>query len=252
MHIVFPLFFTGTGTGRGVPTPKKNKGQTKNQGKKRLTGFPFFGVGYARRLWAWHPTSRGRQKKIDGPPRTFAKYQTHPPIIRLLFFLTFFFSTFLGVSRQGEFKNTIKIFLQKVHVENFFQNLDKIFDVSFSSTFFVLSRFRVFLSDGSSKPLQKTFCKKNRVEKFLQKNRPKIQNRLFLEFFLSRFWAFLDEGSSKTRLKNIDKINLALVLFRTLTHPPTTGVTDFFLAGPLPHLGTRSWLWDLSLRASSL
>jgi hypothetical protein len=33
--------------------------------------------------------------------------------------LTFFLSTFLGVFRQGEFKNTIKIFLQKVHVENF-------------------------------------------------------------------------------------------------------------------------------------
>jgi hypothetical protein len=107
----------------------------------------------------------------------------------------------LGVSRQGEFKNNIKIFLQKVHVENFFQHVTKKIDVSFSSTFFVLSRFRVFLSDGSSKTLQKTFCKKNRVEKFLQKIRPKIQNRFFLDFFLSRFWAFLDEGSSKTRLK---------------------------------------------------
>jgi hypothetical protein len=40
---------------------------------------------------------------------------------------------------------------------------------------------------------------KNRVEKFLQKIRPKVQNRLFLDFFLSRFWAFLGEGSSKTR-----------------------------------------------------
>jgi hypothetical protein len=53
----------------------------------------------------------------------------------------------------------------------------------------------VFLSDGSSKTLQKTFYKKNRVEKVLKKIRPKIQNRLFLDFFLSRFWAFLDEGS---------------------------------------------------------
>jgi hypothetical protein len=58
----------------------------------------------------------GRQKKIDGPPRTFAKSQTHPPAIRL-FFSLIFFSTFLGVSRQGEFKNTIQIFLQKIHVE---------------------------------------------------------------------------------------------------------------------------------------
>jgi hypothetical protein len=57
----------------------------------------------------------------------------------------------------------------------------KNFDDSFFSTFFVLSRFRVFLSDGSSKTLQKTFCKKNHVENILQKIRPKIQNRLFLE-----------------------------------------------------------------------
>jgi hypothetical protein len=77
--------------------------------------------------------------------------------------------------------------------KTFSKILTKQFDVSFSSTFFVLSRFRVFLSDGSSKTLQKTFCKK----------------------------------------KHIEKINLTLVLFRTLTHPPTTGVTDFFfLAAP--------------------
>jgi hypothetical protein len=133
------------------------------------------------------------KKKIDGPPRTLNKSPTHPPTIRLFFFLTFFFSTFSGVSRQGEFKNTIKIFLQKVHVENVFEHFDKNFDVSFSATFFVLSRFRVFLSDGSSKTLQKRFCKTNRLEKFLQKNRPKIQNRLFLDFFLSRVWAFLDD-----------------------------------------------------------
>jgi hypothetical protein len=63
--------------------------------------------------------ARGRQKKIDGPPRTLTTSPTHPSTIRL------FFSTFLGVSRQGEFKNTIKIFLQKVHVENFFQNFGK-------------------------------------------------------------------------------------------------------------------------------
>jgi hypothetical protein len=92
----------------------------------------------------------------------------------------------------------------------------------------------VFFSDGSSKTLQKTFYKKNRVEKFLQKIRPKTQNRLFLDFFLSRFWAFLDEGSSKTRFKK--KKNLALVLFGTLTRPPTTGVTDLFIfCRPLGH-----------------
>jgi hypothetical protein len=41
-------------------------------------------------------------------------------------------------------------------------------------------------------------------------------------------------GVQKHDLKNIKKINLTLVLFRTLTHPPTTGVTDFFCR-PLGH-----------------
>jgi hypothetical protein len=75
----------------------------------------------------------------------------------------------LGVSRQGGFKNTIPIFWQNVRAENLFQNFDKNFDVSFPSAFLVLSHFRVFFSDWSSKTLQKTFYKKNRVEKFLQK-----------------------------------------------------------------------------------
>jgi hypothetical protein len=45
-------------------------------------------------------------------PRAFAKSQTHPPTIRLFFSLTFFWGTFLGVSRQGEFKNTTQTLLQ--------------------------------------------------------------------------------------------------------------------------------------------
>jgi hypothetical protein len=112
--------------------------------------------------------------------------QTYPPTIRLRFFLTLFFSAFLGVSRQGEFKNTIKMFLQKVNVGKKIKNFEKNFDVSFFSTFFVLSHFRVFFSDGNSKTL-KTFYKRIRVEKFLQKILPKIQNRLFLEFFFITF-----------------------------------------------------------------
>jgi hypothetical protein len=49
--------------------------------------------------------------------------------------------------------------MQKVHFENFFrensQKIDKNFDVSFSSTFFVFLRFQVLLSDGSPKTQQK-------------------------------------------------------------------------------------------------
>jgi hypothetical protein len=83
--------------------------------------------------------------------------------------------------------------MQKVQVENFFrensQEIDKNLDASFSSTFFVLLRFQVLLSDGSPKTQQKTFYKKARVEKFLPKNRQKtkIQNPFFSRFLLIAF-----------------------------------------------------------------
>jgi hypothetical protein len=155
--------------------------------------------GLALRPLPQYIPARGRQKNRRTPPVHLLNLRpTHPPSD--FFFLDFSFSKFLRVSRQGEFKNTIQIFWQKVRVENFSQYFDKNFDVSFSSTSFVLSHFRVFFSDESSKALQKTFCKKNRVEQFLQKIRPKVQNRLLLDFFLVRFWAFLGKGSSKTRL----------------------------------------------------
>jgi hypothetical protein len=72
---------------------------------------------------------------------------------------------------------------------------------------FVLSRFQVLLSDGSSKaPPKKN--QKDRVKKFFLKQKidKKSQNRLFLGFCLSRFWAFFGEGSLKTRQKPSKKI----------------------------------------------
>jgi hypothetical protein len=110
------------------------------------------------------PRGAAKTKWTDPPVHLLNLRPTHPPADFIFF--GFFISTFLGVSRQGEFKYTTNIFWQKVRVENFFQSFDKNFDVSFSSTFFVLSHFRVFFTDGSSKTLQKTFCKQNRVEKF--------------------------------------------------------------------------------------
>jgi hypothetical protein len=93
--------------------------------------------------------------------------------------------------------------MQKVHVKNLFrknsQKIDKNFDVTFSSTFFVSSRFQVLLSDGSSQTLQKKFYKKIVSKSFYKKIDKTIPNRFFIDFVLSRFWAFLGEGSSKTR-----------------------------------------------------
>jgi hypothetical protein len=158
---------------------------------------------------------------------------THPP--SELFFPWLFFGAFLGVSRQGEFKNTIKIFLQKVHVENFPQNFDKNFDVSFSSTFFVLSRFRVFISDGSSKALQKNVLQKDRVEKFLQKSRPKLQNRFFLGFVYHVFGRFSVRGVQKhDSLVLFWKINKSDPGPFLASDPPTHhGSPRFVLGRPL-------------------
>jgi hypothetical protein len=86
----------------------------------------------------------------------------------------------------------------------------------------------VFFSDGSSKTQQQ------KIEKFLLFVRPKIQNRLFLDFFSHVFGRFSMRGVPRHDKINIEKINLTLVRFRTLTHPPTTGVADFFFwGGPL-------------------
>jgi hypothetical protein len=86
----------------------------------------------------------------------------------------------------------------------------------------------VFFSDGSSKALQKTFYKKNRFEKFLQK---KILDFFSIFFLYHVFGRFSVRGVQKHDKKYRKKINPTLDLFRTLTHPPTTGVTDFFLIG---------------------
>jgi hypothetical protein len=63
----------------------------------------------------------------------------------------------------------------------------------------------------------------------------------FSVLFSHVFGRFSMRGVQKHDLKNIKIINLALVPFRTLTHPPTTGVTVFF-GSPL-----GSWLCQLPL-----
>jgi hypothetical protein len=194
--------------------------------------------------------TRGAGKnKFDGPPRTFAKSQTHPPTIRL-FFLDFFFSTFLGVSRQGEFKNTIKIYFYKKSMSKINSKISTKISMSVFSRLFCLIAFSgVFQRrefKAKRKTLQKTFYKKNRVEKFLQKIRPKsrfwfLTFDFFSIFFLSRFW-FL--GVSRWgEFKNT-------IFFRTkkkiwpqtpvpspfsYSDPPTHhGGRRFFFVGPLP------------------
>jgi hypothetical protein len=62
--------------------------------------------------------------------------------------------------------------------------------------FFVLSSFKVVLSDASLKQPKQAFTNQSTKT---------TQNLLFPGFVLSRFWALLGKGSSKTRFKNLFK-----------------------------------------------
>jgi hypothetical protein len=80
----------------------------------------------------------------------------------------------LGVSRQGEFKNTIKIFLQKVHVdvENFFQNFDKKIRCQFFLDFFCFIAFPGVSQRwemGAQRHYKKRFTKKIVSKSFYKK-----------------------------------------------------------------------------------
>jgi hypothetical protein len=89
----------------------------------------------------------------------------------------------------------------------------------------------VFLSDGSSKTPEKAFHKKI-VSKILYK---KVQNHFFLDLFYHVFGRCSVRGVQKHHKKN-PTINLTLLLFWPLTHPPTTGDRGhrfFVVAGPL-------------------
>jgi hypothetical protein len=104
------------------------------------------------------------------------------------------------------------------------QEIDKNFDVTSSSTFFVLSRFQVLLSDGSSQTLQKTFYKNIASKSFYKKIDKNILNRFFSTFFYHVFGRFSVRGVQKHDKKISKKIwsALALVLFWPPRNQPTT------------------------------
>jgi hypothetical protein len=76
--------------------------------------------------------------------------------------------------------------------------------------------------------LQKKSCRKV----FYQKIDQKSKTDFFSNLFNHVFGRFSMRGVQKHD-KKISEKNLALVLFRTLTHPPTTGVPGFFFCRPL-------------------
>jgi hypothetical protein len=158
---------TDKGIGRGPPpSTKKNK----------------------HRGWVSQGPKRGAGKKNRRPPRTFPKSpRPTPPPSDFFPPCLFFFSTFLGVSRQGAFKNTIKIFLQKVHVENFSQNFDKNFDVSFSSTFFCFIAFSGVSQRWEFKNTKKNVLQKKSCRKIFTKKSTKNPKPTFSRFSLITF-----------------------------------------------------------------
>jgi hypothetical protein len=124
----------------------------------------------------------------------------------------------------------MEMFLQKVHVEKNPEKNDRSFDVSFFSIFLVLSRFRVFLSDGTSKTLQKTFCKKTVSENVLQKIDQKNEKRFVVDCL---FFTFSVRGVQKHHFKNIGgKSSRGPFLASSeLTNPPR-GSRTFFWPAP--------------------
>ena len=88
--------------------------------------------------------------------------------------------------------------------------------------------FGCFSAMGVQKHYKKHFAKQIVSKSFYKKFDQKSKTDFFSNFFYHVFGRFSMRGVQKHDKKNIEKINLTPVLFRTLTHPPTTGVTDFF------------------------
>jgi hypothetical protein len=99
--------------------------------------------------------------------------------------------------------------------------------------------FGCFSATGVQKHYKKRFAKKIVSKSFYKKIDRKSKTDVFSIFFYHVFGRFSVRGVKKHGKKYRNFLNLTLVLFRTLTHPPTTGVTDFFFIGG-PLAGSRA------------
>jgi hypothetical protein len=94
------------------------------------------------------------------------------------------------------------------------------------------------------KHYKKRFAKKVASKSFYKAIDQKSKTDFFTIFFNHVFGRFSMRGVQKRDKKNIKKINLTPVLFRTLTHPPTTGVADFFSSGGPLAAGVWCLVWE--------
>jgi hypothetical protein len=99
------------------------------------------------------------------------------------FFFKYVFERF---SVRGVQKHHNNVFTKKSMSKTFSKTIDKTFDVSSFLDFF-LSCFRVFLSDWSSKTLQKNVLQKKSIEKLFTTKATKNPKPIFLRFILIKF-----------------------------------------------------------------
>jgi hypothetical protein len=126
----------------------------------------------------------------------------------LLFFNYFFilFMAFLCVSQQGEFKNTIKNFLEKVHVKNFWpKNLreKKTFFLSSFPVDYFLSRFLAVSLHEELENTAKTLWRKS--EK-VERKKILFSFRLFPSICFIAFLAVSLHKEPKNTMKIFSKI----------------------------------------------
>jgi hypothetical protein len=129
------------------------------------------------------PCAEGPAKKPTDPPRAFAKSQTHQPTSRL-FFLAFFFKYVFGRFSVSS-KTPPTYFYNNSMSKNNSKKIDKNFDVSFSSTFVGFIAFSGVSRRWEFKRTTKDVVQKTLCGNRLQKNRGKIQNRFFVDFFIT-------------------------------------------------------------------
>jgi hypothetical protein len=152
------------------------------------------------------------------------------------------FWAFLG---KGSSKTTLKYFCKKSMSKTFPSPCRKLFPKKstkismsgFPRLFLFYRPFRRSSAAGVQNYSKKRFAK-NRVERFLQKNRQKIQNRCFLDFVLSRFWVFSMRGVQKHNKKNIENNKCHPGPFLASDPPTHHGSHRFFLVAA-PCLGFR-------------
>ena len=139
----------------------------------------------------------GIKKSTDPPVHLLNPRPTHPPS-DFSFFLDFLFSTFLGVSRQGEFENTIKIFWQKVRVSKTFPKISTKISMSVFPRLFLFYRiFGCFSAMGVQKHHKKRFTKKIVSKSLYKKIDQKSQTVFFSIFFYRVFGRFSVRGVQK-------------------------------------------------------